>query len=266
MGSIEEEMAKARAKGGNGGGNGSFSGPGKFNTGLIGPGSGGNTGIPYTAGSALMANADTAVPDEYLGEDYSGPIPTWGDYDVWLRVNQPEEYNGLKKLMKAAKYSSWSSVLKGATFTNTPIMEFLTEQVDTASAAGIGGTGSGPYSTKTSNVSLSSDSSAAATLDQMYQQELGRTATDEEIAAFKKALNAQQMASPSTSVTKGVSAGRSSTSNSVTTTGFDPTRFARQYAQSQEGFGERYAGITFMDALDKAISSPDSLDQMAGNL
>lgn len=259
--SFEDVMKESKQKGGT---TKSATGSGTFNTGLIGPGSGGNTGIPYTAGSALMANADTAVPTEYLGEDYSGPIPTWGDYDVWLRVNQPEQYDGLKKLMKAAKYSSWSSVLKGATFTNTPIMEFLTEQVDAAGADGSGG--SGPYSTKTSNVSLSSESSAAATLDQMYQQELGRTATDKEIAAFKKALNAQQMASPSTSVTKGVSAGKSSTSNSVTTTGFDPTRFARQYAQSQEGFGERYAGITFMDALDKAISSPDSLDQMAGNL
>lgn len=261
--SFEDVLRKSKQ---NGGSTQSATGSGTFNTGLIGPGSGGNTGIPYTAGTALMANADTAVPIEYLGEDYNGPIPTWGDYDVWLRVNQPEQYDGLKKIMKAAKYSSWSSVLKGATFTSTPIMEFLTEQAETASAAGLGGAGSGPYTTKTSNVSLSSESSAAATLDQMYQQELGRTATDKEIAAFKKALNAQQMSSPSTSVTNGVSAGRSSTSKSVTTTGFDPTRFARQYAQSQEGFGERYAGITFMDALDKAISSPDSLDQMAGNL
>ena len=128
------------------------------------------------------------------------------------------------------------------------------------------GGASGPYATTATSVALSSESQAAATLDQMYQQELGRTADDKEIAAFKKALNAAQMKAPSKTVTKGVSAGRNSSTQSLTTGGFDPTRFAREYAQSQEGFSERYAGITFMDALDKAITSPDSLDQMAGNL
>jgi len=240
----------------------------KFNTGLISQSTaGGYTGIPASVGAptAIMATADSKVPMDFLGQGYNGPVPTWGEYDMWLKVNAPDQYAGVKKMMKAGKYSSWSSVLKAAAFTNAPVFEFLQDQAATIGAGG-SGTG-GPYTTSQTNVSLSSESQAAATLDQMYQQELGRTADDKEIAAFKKALNAAQMQSPSKSVTSGFRSGSGSSSSSTKTTGgFDPTRFAREYAQSQEGFGERYAGITFMDALDKAISSPNTLDQMAGNL
>ena len=236
-----------------------------FNTGLIDTigGAGGYTGIPVTPSKQVVryATPDTAI-------DPSKPVgptnPTWADYDIWLQANDQEQYVGLRKTMKAAGYSSWSSVLKGASFTGSPINDFLAEQVQTRQSLGLGtGSGSGgPYTTRTSNVSLSSESAAGATLEPAYQSELGRGATDAEIKKFQKQLNAQQMAAPSESVTHGTSAGRSSTSQSTTTTGFDPTRFARQYAQSQEGYAERYAGLTFMDILDKTISDPNALDQI----
>jgi hypothetical protein len=244
----------------------------KFNTGkLINDSMKGSyqTGsdTPYAAGGPEIVGPDSPITQGMFGEDVPAGVK-WGDYDEWLNATFPKQGSVLKKTLKQAGYSSWSAALKGASFNpNVPVANFITARAEQNIGDASGsGSRNGPYATTSTSVALSSESQAAATLDQMYQQELGRTADDKEIAAFKKALNAAQMQAPSKTVTKGVTAGRNSTTQSVTDGGFDPTRFARQYAQSQEGFGERYAGITFMDALDKAISSPDSLDQMAGNL
>ena len=222
---------------------------------------------PYVPGGPEIVGPDSPITQGMFGEEVP-PGVKWGDYDEWLNATFPQQGSVLKKTLKQAGYSSWSAALKGASFNpNVPVANFITARAEQNIGDASGsGSKNGPYATTSTSVALSSESQAAATLDQMYQQELGRTADDKEIAAFKKALNAAQMKAPSKTVTKGVTAGRNSTTQSVTDGGFDPTRFARQYAQSQEGFGERYAGITFMDALDKAISSPDSLDQMAGNL
>jgi len=233
----------------------------RFNTGFFDVinGSGGYTGIPVTQAKQVVryATPDTAVdPNNPIGPDN----PTWGDYDIWLKANDQQQYADLRKTMKAAGYSSWSSVLKGASFTSSPINDFLLEQAQVNRSLG-NGTG-GPYTTRSSNVSLSSESSAGATLEPVYQSELGRGATDAEVKKFQKALNAQQMAAPSQTVTRGNSSGKSSTSQTTTTTGFDPTKFAMKYAQSQEGYAERYAGLTFMNILDKTIADPNALDQI----
>jgi hypothetical protein len=238
-----------------------------FNTGQSKPLLSPQRGWMSGESSPVLVGPGSPIGVGIYGEQVPGNV-TWGDYDEWLGATNPEQASALKKTLKQAGYSSWSSALKGASFNpDVPVANFIMSRAEqnVGDASG-SGSRNGPYATTSTSVALSSESQAAATLDQMYQQELGRTADDKEIAAFKKALNAAQMQAPSKTVTKGVTAGRNSTTQSVTESGFDPTRFARQYAQSQEGFGERYAGITFMDALDKAISSPDSLDQMAGNL
>lgn len=246
---------------------GSTSSDYQFNTGATKPGLPPKRGSMGTGPQPVLAGLKSPVEVGVFGEQVPENV-TWGDYDEWLAATSPAQATVLKKTLKAAGYSSWTSALKGASFNpNVPVASFIQERanLNVGDVSGPGGKG-GPYQTSATSATLSSETQAAATLDQVYLQELGRTADDKEIAAFKKALNAAQMKAPSKTVTKGVTAGRNSTTQTVTTGGFDPTRFAREYAQSQEGFGERYAGITFMDALDKAISSPDSLDQMAGNL
>lgn len=238
-----------------------------FNTGATKPGLPPKRGSMGTGPQPVMAGLKSPVGTGVFGETVPESV-TWGDYDEWVAATNPAQAKSLKKVLRQAGYSSWTSALKGASFNpNVPLGDFIMSRANDNVGEVKGGAGSGgPYQTSATSVSLSSESQAAATLDQVYQQELGRTADDKEIAAFKKALNAAQMKAPSKTVTSGVTSGRNSTSQSTTTGGFDPTRFAREYAQSQEGFGERYAGITFMDALDKAITNPDSLDQMAGNL
>ena len=68
----------------------------------------------------------------------------------------------------------------------------------------------------TSQVNLSSESEAGALLDQVFTNYLGRTATDEEVQEWQK---------------------------------------AREYAQSQEGYAERFAAVNFMSALDSALQN-----------
>jgi len=102
--------------------------------------------------------------------------------------------------------------------------------------------GGGP----TSQVNLSSESEAGMLLDQAFTQYLGRTASDEEVKVWQELLNNAQRANPT------VNTGGS---NNVTSGGFDPSRMARSYAQSQEGYAERFTALNFMSALDQALSN-----------
>lgn len=182
-----------------------------------------------------------------------------------------EGYKGLAKLVKNAGFSSWREALAGAAFSENAGQESWSSYLQTRAndpnirefvkSQGKGGSGGTSTSTSTS-VSLSSESQAGAIADSTFRSELGRTASDDEIGGFQKALNAQQKANPSVTNSTTTSRGRSSSSSSTSKGGFDYTRFARQYAQSQDGYAERYAGIKFMDILDSALADPNSIDAL----
>jgi hypothetical protein len=192
-------------------------------------------------------------------------------YEADLFNNNPAQWESLYKLYKSAGYSSWKEAVVGASMDNdkynrswedflkaraaNPVIQKL------VAASGSGGSG-GPFYSRDTSVNLSSLSEAAQIADQTFTQELGRTASDQEAAAFQKALNKQQQMNPQVSIQSGTQTKGSRVSQSKQTGGFDATRFAREYAQSQEGYGERFAGITFMDVIDKAISDPNALDQI----
>ena len=124
----------------------------------------------------------------------------------------------------------------------------------------------GPYSSKSTSIDLSSPTEAATIIDQAFLSELGRTASDKEVAAFQKALNLAQKGSPTITTESGNRAAGGTTSTSTSTGKFDPTRFAMRYAQSQEGASEYYAGTTFMNVINKLISQPDLYDKSAGEV
>lgn len=189
-----------------------------------------------------------------------------------LYNNEPAKWEELRKLYTSAGYTSWKDAVEGASFdsnkTGRSFMQFLTDRANDpivqrlVAAGGSGGSGGGPFYSRDTSVNLSSASEAAQIADQTFTQELGRTASDKEAAAFQKALNAQQQANPQVSIQSGTQSSGSRVSKSKQTGGFDATRFAREYAQSQEGYGERFAGFTFMNVIDKAISDPNALDQI----
>ena len=197
------------------------------------------------------------------------PITTLAEYEADLFNNNPTEWVQLEKLYKSAGYSSWKEALDGAAMDNDKYNRSWQEFLEARAANPIiqklvaaGGSGGGPFYSRDTSVNLSSLSEAAQIADQTFGQELGRTASTQEAADFQKALNAQQRANPQVSIQSGTQTKGSRVSKSSQTGGFDATRFAREYAQSQEGYGERFAGITFMDVIDKAISDPNALDQI----
>ena len=185
----------------------------------------------------------------------------------------------LNKLVKDGGFSSWEEAINTAALDpekgTRSWRDYLTQHAEKYQAfmkasGAVDGSGSasndGPYSYKDTNTKVDTQSSAAAIIDQTFQSELGRMATEDEINAFKKALNKVQAANPSSTVTSGVQTGNDRTSQTTTTAAFDPTRFATEWAQAQPEYAETQAATTFMDLLDKAIASPNALDQMiAGN-
>ena len=107
-----------------------------------------------------------------------------------------------------------------------------------------------------------STSSAAADLQQMFKSEVGRKATAEEIAAYQKQVNAKAAKEPS--VTTGItttSPGMSTTTGS-TQTGFNPTEFAREFAQSVPDYAENFAVSNFVKLIDQALSDPNRVGQV----
>lgn len=158
-----------------------------------------------------------------------------------MMVNNPDEYRVLEEQLKDTRFGSWESFFDAASRQDRPWDEYLFTRAayDRQYDRGRGG---GP----SSQTNLSSESQAGALLDQAFTQYLGRTASDEEVKVWQELLNQAQRANPTRN---------SGGANNVTTGGFDPTRFAREYAQSQEGYAERFAAVTFMDALDAALAN-----------
>lgn len=184
-----------------------------------------------------------------------------------------QELKSISDLVKDAGFSSWSEALAAASMDpekdNRSWREYLQERAKTPELwkefnDRDGGGSGGAFSSTSTSVNLSSRSQAASIADENFKSQLGRTASKQEIMDFQEALNEQQKRNPSVTKTSGYSSKGSSTSTSTSSGGFDYTRFARQYAQSQPEFQDRYAAVKFMDILDKAISDPNTIDALVG--
>ena len=203
------------------------------------------------------------------------PMNTLADLpDQLYAAGELEELRTIADLVKNAGFSSWSQALAAASMDpdkeNRSWRDYLTERAKTPELwkefndeNGSSGSG-GAFSSTSTSVNLSSRSQAATIADENFRSQLGRTASKQEIMDFQEALNEQQRRNPNVTKTSGYSSGRNTTSNSTSTGGFDYTRFARQYAQSQPEFQDRYAAVKFMDILDKAISDPNTIDALVG--
>ncbi len=121
-------------------------------------------------------------------------------------------------------------------------------------AKGVGGSGGVSVSFQKS-VRLTDPGSARKLVDTALGQYLGRAATPEEQKTFLKALNVQEQAAPTMTKSVTNTSGRSSSTSSTTTGGFDPSVFAEEYAQGQEGAGEFQAATSLLDTFIKSIGA-----------
>jgi hypothetical protein len=111
-----------------------------------------------------------------------------------------------------------------------------------------------------------SPSTGAQTISDTMEQELGRTASANEIAAGTAAMNAAATKEPSifegTTTTapggKGFELGQTSTKGTQTT-GFDPTMFARNFARSQPDFAESFAAKNVLKIVNSLLTDRNAI-------
>lgn len=107
-----------------------------------------------------------------------------------------------------------------------------------------------------------STSSAAADINQTFRKEVGREATQAEILGYQKGVNQRAAKEPSKSVGTTTTAPGSSITKMKTTTGFDPTMFAQNYARSMPDYAESFAARTFLNLIDQSLSDPTRIGRV----
>lgn len=132
-----------------------------------------------------------------------------------------------------------------------------------------GGSGStkkyGTTKSRTETTTQYSPSNAADYLTRTFEQEIGRTATKEEIDAYIKGVNAAAKKEPAISdYTTTTAPGKggvleTSTSKGTTTTGFDPAVYARNFARSRPDFAESFATKDFLKIIQGLLRDPNAI-------
>lgn len=115
------------------------------------------------------------------------------------------------------------------------------------SGGGGGGGGSGVGAT-TSRTTLTSRSDLQRALNQMFQDKLGRNATDKELSGYLSQVNSQERMHPQTATVDG-------SGNSTVSGGVDPMTVAENYMSSVQGgeVGTRAAGVDYFAAAMKML-------------
>lgn len=115
------------------------------------------------------------------------------------------------------------------------------------SGGGGGGGGSGVGAT-TSRTTLTSRSDLQRALNQMFQDKLGRNATDKELSGYLSQVNSQERLHPQTATVD-------ASGNSTVAGGVDPMTVAENYMSSVQGgeVGTRAAGVDYFAAAMKML-------------
>lgn len=109
--------------------------------------------------------------------------------------------------------------------------------------------GAGAYTGPVTQTRLTDPTTAESLLDTSLKNYLGRAATKKEKSEFVRALNKYEAENPTVTTPMGPG-------GSVTTGGAQPTVFAEQFAQAQEGAAEYGAATTYFDAFLGALGNP----------
>ena len=132
-----------------------------------------------------------------------------------------------------------------------------------------GGSGStkkyGTTKQRTETTTQYSASNAADYLSKTFEQEIGRTASKEEIDAYIKGVNAAAKKEPSiyegTTTTAPGKGGllETSTTKATQTTGFDPAIYAANFARSRPDFAESFATKNFLKIIEGLLKDPNAI-------
>jgi hypothetical protein len=118
----------------------------------------------------------------------------------------------------------------------------------------------GTTKSKQTTVTQYSPSSAGADITKQFESELGRTATSAETAGYLKAVNEKakkeaQVYTATTTTSPGKGGVDQTTTMATSTTGFDPTMFAQNYARSMPDYAESFAAKNVLKIIEGLIGS-----------
>ena len=211
-------------------------------------------------------------PIYFAGKQKSTATTAKG-YLLQLQRDDPNQYNAVVARMAAAGLntsnftniqSNWENAIALAriAYDSSPDNPL----VDAFSALELIGsrTPKPPTTSSTITTSLTSSSDARAALSTQMEADLGRKATDAEVATFTKALNSLQRSNPGVSTTRttggevdanGNPIGAPAVTNRTETGGFNVDQYTKDYTASQPEYAEFQTATNYMDALFRAFGS-----------
>jgi hypothetical protein len=216
-----------------------------------------------TTGSA------TAPIDRFIPvQDAYNMLPSLGPDAMKKFDSTMDKYYGKGKWQTSWKSGLWNKAVGAASYALTyggkrisPLEALdgvLQNETSGSGANGAGGAGAytGPVTTTstTKSVNLTNPTEARTLVNNSLTQYLGREATKKEQDAFLAALNAQEKMSPTTTTQVSTTTPHGKSMNTVESQvqsegGFNPSTFAQEYAQGQEGSAEFQAATSLLDTF-----------------
>ena len=123
----------------------------------------------------------------------------------------------------------------------------------------------GTTAQRTETTTQYSPSNAAADISRTFEQEIGRTASQAEIDAYIKGVNDAAKKEPAiyegTTTTAPGKGGilETSKTKATSTTGFDPTIYAQNFARSRPDFAESFATKNFLKIIQGLLKDPNAI-------
>ena len=232
------------------------------------------TGQPGIDWSQYDPIRDKIIDDPiYFAGKQKSSATTAKGYLLQLKRDDPNQYNAVVARMAAAGLNTsnftniqgnWENAIALAriAYDSSPDNPL----VDAFSALELIGsrTPKPPTTSSTITTSLTSSSDARAALSTQMETDLGRKATDAEVATFTKALNSLQRSNPGVETTRttggevdanGNPIGAPAVTNRTETGGFNVDQYTKDYTASQPEYAEFQAATNYMDALFTAFRS-----------
>jgi hypothetical protein len=227
-----------------------------------------------------LITSEAATQGVYMGSKYgyqagaAQPITVQDVFDpsqdIWgAYAALGEQENALlNRIMNAKRPYGWNEEEKKGVWSDgimmsnyivrktgqrvSPLEALAKQYLGDNGAPGVGGGKDGKggrYSGPVTQTRLTDPMTAEGLLNNSLRTYLGRAATNKEKSEFVRALNRYEMENPTVTTPMGQAA-------TVTTGGAQPTQFAEQFAQAQEGAAEYAAATTYLDAFLGALRNP----------
>lgn len=228
-------------------------------------------GVPTVSGDPVLKSAYEAAYDIYGWS--ASEKEAWGKrmFSNGM-IADPYDWDGMVKAWSWAVDNAAAYQSQGKNITPWGFVSmYENERADAGLGLGADTGYQGPRTQTSTNtsVNLPSQSDAEATVQQLFKEQMGRDATDNELARYSSMLiggyrdNPQTTTStttttPSDFAPDGSVINSTSETTSTSTGAFNPSGMLTKKAQADPEYGAYQAATTYFNALMQAIGAPGS--------